>query len=588
MAYNGFNQRCKELKDNGYLTVYDMSVLLKRGQETVRKAINSLNIKPFEIVNTFIFYTNEDKNVIEDYLNKLFPMREEYDKYESLGYRTLMEIFNENGFTKSLKKSINNYIEFLDKSEIMEVYHPKAHKNAELYSPKLIEKIVEFGKLSKGDKSKIICKLTYGVESTLQLEEKRKLMSEINKANSAERTIKRNKTNMERYGTCNFVNSDKTKKTIIEKYGSVENYNLEMGKRRKERFATASEKFCKENDCSMFSEIFEVGVKHKDTTMEWCLKQMDVKLLTFENVFYIKNCDIPLINEQLDKIGKNYSHSSKDEQEIIKFIKSKYDGEIIENDRKVIFPKELDIYIPNKKVAIEFDGLYWHSTEHQKNKNYHLNKTIACEEKGIRLIHIFEDEWKCKQDIVKSIILSSLGIYERKIFARKCEVKEVDDFTFRNFCNENHIQGECNSSERLGLFYNNELVQCVGFGKSRFTKNENELIRMVTKLNTQVIGGFSKLMKHYGKNCISYIDRRLFDGKGYNSSGFEYILTNKPNYYYTKKFERFYRMNFTKQNIAKKFPNKYDSNLTEEENMKKLGFYRIYDCGTIKVKWTAK
>lgn len=510
---------------------------------------------------------------------------EKYNNLVSQNYKTLNEILDDNYIPRSQIKSIRKYADFLDKES---AYYPKARKEVNFYSKETVQKIIEFANLSKGDKCKQINLLSYGIENVSQLENVRKSVSKKNKANSEERTIKRNKTNMERYGTCNFVNSDKTKQTIIKKYGSIKNYNLEMGKRRKERFATASEKFCKENDCSMFSEIFEVGVKHKDTTMEWCLNQTNVKLLTFENVFYIKNSDIPLINEQLDKIGKNYSHSSKDEQEIIKFIKSKYDGKIIENDRNIIFPKELDIYIPNKNVAIEFDGLYWHSTEHQKNKNYHLNKTISCEEKHIRLIHIFEDEWRNKQDIVKSIILSSLGIYEQKIFARKCEIKEIDDSVFRNFCNENHIQGECNSSERLGLFYNGELVQCVGFGKSRFTKNENELIRMVTKLNTQVIGGFSKLMKHYGKNCISYIDRRLFDGKGYNSSGFEYILTNKPNYYYTKKFERFYRMNFTKQNIAKKFPNEYNPNLTEEQNMENLGYYRIYDCGTIKVKWISK
>ncbi len=483
---------------------------------------------------------------------------EKYNNLISQNYKTLNEILEENNISRSQIVSVRKYANFLDS---VSVYHPKAKKEVNLYSQKVADEIITFAKLSKVDKSKKMCLLKYGVENASQLEENRKILSEKNKA-------------------------DKAKKTIIEKYGSIENYNAEMGKKRKERFKNASEKFCEKNDCSMFSEIFEIGIKHKDTTLNWCLKQTNVKLLMFENVFYIKNNDIPLINEQLNKIGKNYSHSSKDEQDLVKFIKSIFYDEIIENDRNIISPKELDIYIPSKKVAIEFDGLYWHSTEHQKNKNYHLDKTIMCEEKGIRLIHIFEDEWKCKKDIVKSIISSSLGVYKEKIFARKCEVKEINDYTFRKFCNENHIQGECNSSERLGLFYNGELVQCVGFGKSRFTRNETELLRMVTKLNTQVIGGFSKLMKHYNKECISYVDRRLFNGNGYLSSGFEKILTNKPNYYYTKKFERFYRMNFTKKNIAKKFPKEFDESLTEEQNMEKLGYYRIYDCGTIKVKYT--
>ena len=508
---------------------------------------------------------------------------EKYNNLISQNYKTLNEILDDNYIPRSQIKSIRKYADFL---ESIKVYHPKAKKEVNLYSQKVADEIIKYANLSKVEKSKKMCLLKYGVENASQLEETRKKLSEINKANSVERTEKRNKTNMERYGTCDFINSDKAKKTIVEKYGSIENYNIEMGKKRKERFKNASKKFCEENDCSVFSEIFEIGIKHKDTTLNWCLKQTNVKLLMFENVFYIKNNDIPLINEQLNKIGKNYSHSSKDEQDLVKFIKSIFYDEIIENDRNIISPKELDIYIPSKKVAIEFDGLYWHSTEHQKNKNYHLDKTIMCEEKGIRLIHIFEDEWKYRKDIVKSIIGSSLGVYKEKIFARKCEVKEINDYIFRKFCNENHIQGECNSSERLGLFYNGELVQCVGFGKSRFTRNETELLRMVTKLNTQVIGGFSKLMKYYNKECISYVDRRLFNGNGYLSSGFEKILINKPNYYYTKKFERFYRMNFTKKNIAKKFPKEFDESLTEEQNMEKLGYYRIYDCGTIKVKYT--
>ena len=507
---------------------------------------------------------------------------EKYDNLISQNYETLNEILGDNNIPRSQIKSIRKYSAFL---ESRKAYHPKAKKEVAMYSQETADKIVKYANLSKAEKSKAISLLKYGVENKSQLEEIRKKLSETSKANSAERIEKRNKTNMKRYGTCDFINSNKAKETIVERYKTIEDYNAEMGRRRKERFKNASEKFCEENDCSMFSEIFEPSVKHSASTLNYCLEQTNVKLLMFENVPYIKNRDISLINEQLDKIGKNYSHSSKDERDLVKFVKSIYCDEIIENDRKTIFPKELDVYIPNKKVAIEFDGLYWHSTEHQKNKNYHLDKTTMCEKKGIRLIHVFEDEWKFKQNIVKSIISSSLGIYERKIFARKCEVKEIGDREFRNFCDKNHIQGECNSSERLGLFYEGELLQCVGFGKSRFTKNENELIRMVTKLNTQVIGGFSKLMKHYGKDCISYVDRRLFNGDGYLSSGFKKISVNKPNYYYTKKFERFYRMNFTKKNIAKKFPKEFDESLTEEQNMEKLGYYRIYDCGTIKVRY---
>ena len=144
-----------------------------------------------------------------------------------------------------------------------------------------------------------------------------------------------------------------------------------------------------------------------------------------------------LWKKELEKVV--YNHTSISEKEISDFIKSICNYEILENDRNIISPKELDVYIPQKNLAIEFDGLYFHSTKFGKDSDYHLGKTLACEEKGIRLIHIFEDEWLFKRQIVESIIKSALGIYKQKIFARNCEVKEIDDKTFRNFCNENHI-----------------------------------------------------------------------------------------------------------------------------------------------------
>ena len=209
---------------------------------------------------------------------------EKYNNLISQNYKTLNEILDDNYIPRSQIKSIRKYADFL---ESIKIYHPKAKKEVNMYSQEVADEIIKYANLSKVEKSKTISLLKYGVENKSQLEETRKKLSEINKANSAERTEKRNKTNMERYGTCDFINSDKAKKTIVEKYGSVENYNAEMGKKRKERFKNASEKFCEENDCSMFSEIFEIGIKHKDTTLNWCLKQTNVKLLMFENVFYI-------------------------------------------------------------------------------------------------------------------------------------------------------------------------------------------------------------------------------------------------------------------------------------------------------------
>ena len=298
---------------------------------------------------------------------------------------------------------------------------------------------------------------------------------------------------------------------------------------------------------------------------------------------------------------------SHGEKEIVQFIKSIYDGEIIENDKKILNGKKLDIYIPFKKVAIEYDGLYWHGTENlishnvqitreikEYYKNRHLEKTELCEEKGIRLIHIFEDEWVNHSDICKSIIASSLGIYERKIFARKCEIKEISVSEWKQILNENHIQGYCKANYRYGLYYNNQLVQGIGITESNHKKDELELNRMITLKNTQVLGGFSKLVK-YAKNKLnadvlySYISRRMFSGKGYFSVGFEIVKINKPTYFYTKRLKRYPRYDFMKNKIKQKYIKGkllyWNENETEEENMIKNKYGRIYDCGTIKVKF---
>ena len=137
---------------------------------------------------------------------------------------------------------------------------------------------------------------------------------------------------------------------------------------------------------------------------------------------------------------KCFKDKSNVEYEVLNFIKSKYNGEIIENDRKILNGKEIDIFIPQKKLGIEINGLLWHSEFYIPNKNYHLDKTKLAESKNIRIIHIFEDEWKLKNDIIKNILTSILND-NNKIFARKCEVKEISHETSKNFLNKNHLQG---------------------------------------------------------------------------------------------------------------------------------------------------
>lgn len=278
---------------------------------------------------------------------------------------------------------------------------------------------------------------------------------------------------------------------------------------------------------------------------------------------------------------------SKPETNIAEFI-SQY-VEIDTNNRGIIDnSKEIDIYIPSKNIAFEYDGLVWHSEKFGKDKNYHLDKTKSCLKKGIRLYHIFEDEWVYKQEIVKSKIKSIIGAIDNKIYARKCTVKKLLKGVSDLFLEENHLQGKCNSKYQYGLFYNGELVSVMTFGhlrKNLGSKNDNEysyeLLRFCNKLNTTVVGGASKLLKYFieeikPESIISYADIRWSNGNLYEKLGFKHIRDSKPGYFYVIRQKRENRFKYRKDVLVKEG---YDKNKSEHEIMLERKIYRIYDCG---------
>ena len=289
-----------------------------------------------------------------------------------------------------------------------------------------------------------------------------------------------------------------------------------------------------------------------------------------------------------------FTHS-KGEDEVFAFIEELIGkGNVIQRDRKTLEGEELDIFIPSLNLAIEYNGLYWHS-EISKDKDYHLNKTIKCEERGIRLFHIFEDEWQMKQEIVKSMLSSLIVHNNKKIYARKCEIRSISSKESKEFLNANHLQGECNSQIRYGLYYDNELMSLMTFGKSRHFvgngKSEWELLRFCTKCGYTVTGGASKLFNHFVENhevneIISYADRRWSNGNVYDILGFTQYNQSKPNYYYIIGKKRVYRFTMRKQVLISKFG--CPPEMTEKEFCYSKGWYRIYDCGCLCYKWIRK
>lgn len=287
---------------------------------------------------------------------------------------------------------------------------------------------------------------------------------------------------------------------------------------------------------------------------------------------------------------------SQQEKEIGIFIKE-LGFDIKTNNRNLLSEtKELDIIIPSKQIAIEYDGLYWHNELKKQDKKYHLNKTIECNKKGIRLIHIFEDEWINKQEIVKSRLKAILGVTDNKIPARKCGIRKVERKECKEFLNKNHIQGSVNSSIKYGLYYNNELVSVMTFCKPRKNlgqegnNNGYELLRFCNKLDTIVIGGASKLFKYFlkeynPKSVISYADRRWNTGEVYEKMGFIFDHFSEPNYFYIIGQQRYNRFNYRKDLLVKQG---FDKNKSEHQIMLERGIYRIYDCGTKVYKWSVK
>lgn len=253
----------------------------------------------------------------------------------------------------------------------------------------------------------------------------------------------------------------------------------------------------------------------------------------------------------------------------------------INSDKKVLKGKELDIYIPSKKLAIEYDGVYWHSEE-RKTRKYHVEKTNMCEKQGVQLLHIFSTD---DIDIWKSVIKGKLGL-NQKIYARKTQIKEVDNQECNLFLLENHLQGACISRYRYGLYYNNELVSVMTFGVPRFSKKQDyELLRFCTKKGYNVTGGASKLFnrfisEHKG-TIVSYANKRFSNGNVYNVLGFKYMRTSNPNYWYTNGKETYSRMQCQKHKLKELLKEKFNEEDSETVNMAKSGYFRIFDCGNM-------
>lgn len=412
------------------------------------------------------------------------------------------------------------------------------------------------------EKSKQTCLNKYGYEYSLQSPEIRE---------------KSKYTLIDRYGVDNSCKSkevrERQKQTLLNKYG-VDNYfryTPFIEKRKQDKYGKEVYSILSNKDLLL---NYILSIPSKERTLKKIGEAIGLSIDSqqfYDCLKYIKEYGF-LGDKELGIIYGQQNHSFC-ELEIKKFIESL--GFKCSTNRKILNGKEIDIYIEGKNIGIEYDGDYYHSTEKINDKNYHFNKSKLAEEKGIRLIHIYECEWNnsATREKLKSMLKIALGKVDTKIYARNCEIRKITNEEAKSFNNANHLQGHRNAQITYGLFYQGNLVQLMSFSHSN--KYEWEIIRGCPASNNIVVGGVSKLFKHFlneqhPKEVFSYCDFNKFNGKGYEELGMKFIGYTGPDKFYVIAGEKVSR------------------NPYKRVELEKLADFIIYGAGSKKYLWKDK
>lgn len=407
------------------------------------------------------------------------------------------------------------------------------------------------------------------------------------------------KTLMERDGVENAfqlkASIEKSQQTCFEKYGKkhysqtdefkeknlatrIKRYGDDPYQREKYR-QTCKEKFGVENfNYIHFTEKQLRFENDKEYTKQFIIDNGIQSALEFSEKSEIKQYASLTLLHKHDLMGMFKYKTSQEEKEIQEFL-NLLNVEFIPHF-KMDNNQEIDIFIPSLNIGIEFNGDIWHC-EVFRDMNYHYNKSeYALTHYGIFIYHIFGYEWSTIKDKIKNQMKNLLKKNSSVIYARKCSIKEVSNNDKKQFLEDNHLQGNDHSKVYLGLYNNDELVSLMTFSKPHNTNNnEWELSRFCSKANCNVIGGASKLFKHFvktyqPKSVISYSDISKTKGSLYETLGFEYTHKSKPSYVWIKSGS----MKSRYQTRVKELHNKGFEG-TETSIMHSLGYSRLYNCG---------
>lgn len=363
-------------------------------------------------------------------------------------------------------------------------------------------------------------------------------------------------TKKEKYGDEKYNNVEKAKKTNLERYG-VEYSCL----------AECSKKKAKDTITKRRPQLFDaewLTETNKTKTLKEMARDLGVTYRTVWLAFDRLDIEPIFYNPKYNKL----------EKEIGAYVREDLGIDILMNDRTLIKPKEIDVYSPEHRVGIELNGTYWHSFDSPPNKkemNRHFTKKILCDNVGITLIQIWDDEWLYKKPLCKDLFRRALNKTENILSVDDTVVVDLDVESYSAFLETNHIQGVKAATIRLALIHkaNSEILAVMGFNKHK--RHGYDLVQFCQKVNTHVEGGIEKLFDSFlidvnPKSVVSHCDRRLYTGKIFESLGFV-KNGDKANldYCWVKRNLRYDKSLFSKEDLV---PNMYDD-----------GYRKLYDCG---------
>lgn len=510
-----------------------------------------------------------------------------------------------NKLKEKKEKAKNTIIDKYGVDHISKIDNIRDRKSLKMKSIDVSDRISKFwGNISEDDilkineKRKSTNKDKYGIENISQLDKTKEKVKNTNLNKYGGFTFqsemlmdKVNSTNLNKYGLTYSMRSEeikeKVKNTNLSKYGyEYASMNSDIKDKAK---STNIERYGSKNimQSEEFRKIFNISnengyIKYFNKVYQFkCSKCSNIYNIDYDNYYKrkLRKCETCTLCFPISET------SSIKEKEFFSFISSIYNGEIIGSYRDKY---EIDVYLPELKLGLEFNGLYWHS-ELFRIKNYHLEKKEYFRKKGIKIIHIWEDDWDYKKEIIKSQVKNWLGKTSSKIYARKCDIKEISDPKLvSSFLNTNHIQGYIRSSLKIGLFHDEKLVCIMTFdqieGRKKMDPESWNLSRFCGLLDYNIIGSMSKILKYFinkynPSRIISFADRDWSEGDIYYKSNFDLIKIIKPDYKYIYKGRRLNKQKFTKKKLEKLG---YDISKTENEITNEIGMVKIYNSGQLK------